>query len=216
MGFIEGVSVFEMESYPLLGFRDFPESPGVYFVFDDNGAVWYVGETSNLRARFFPKKHHHFESFLSFVSYGRVACVVEESLSKRESMEVQYIKRLSPSFNVLHRGKGSRSLLEDMLHRYAEGSKRCPFPLTSRGLIPFEDYPLWVSQVEPLFSPRWVRQILVDEFQDIYHMDASSCPRGGGWKRLTPEGLGTVIRDYLWKAHRQPQYEVSKLQESTP
>jgi predicted GIY-YIG superfamily endonuclease len=210
MDFIEGVGVLEMESYPLLGFRDFPESPGVYFVFDAKGAVWYVGETSNLRARFFPKKHHHFDDFLSFVSHARIACAVEESFSRRESMEVQYVKRLSPSFNVLHRVKGSRSLLENMLNGYAEGSKRCRLSVTEQGLIPFEDYPLWVSQVEPFFDPLWVRQVLVDEFQDIYHMDAS-CPRSDGWKRLTPEGLGTVIRDYLWKAYRQPQYEVPRL-----
>jgi hypothetical protein len=35
-----------------------PESPGIYYVLDDNKVVWYIGQATNLKTRWSGKSHH--------------------------------------------------------------------------------------------------------------------------------------------------------------
>jgi hypothetical protein len=204
MGFVKGISVLDMESYPLLGFRDMPEIAGVYFVFDDKGVVWYVGQTQNVRKRFeYP--HDHKREFLRFVAYARVAYVPVEDAEIRAQSEIGYIQALAPDLNVLHRPANVPTLYSRKSRQYAKFAKGCNKPLDN-GYIPMEDYHSWVLGAEPLFPEPFVRAQVDELFLDI--------PRYYGGRKnpyLNPEHLPLTIYDYFWVYYRQPQYEVPKL-----
>lgn len=83
-------------------FKNFPESPGLYFMYDDNNCLLYVGKSMNVRSRL----KQHFKLFQGLSREQelkqRVTRVdfMETYHSLPTSMlELHYIKTLKPSFN---------------------------------------------------------------------------------------------------------------------
>jgi hypothetical protein len=202
--FVKGVSVLEMKSYPLLGFQEFPEDGGIYFVFDDKGVVWYVGQTQNLRRRF-AFGHGRRRDFCRFVRYGKVTYIPEKDAALREEIELRYIQELAPDLNITDRPKDIPTWMAKKGRQYVEFAQSCGLPLAEGGIIPLDDYHHWVLGAEPFFAESFVKEQIEKSLKENYELFLRI---GDRFRRLTPDHIDWVIHHHFWMAFRQPQYDV--------
>lgn len=119
-------------------FENFPETPGLYFMYDKDGALLYIGKSINIRARL--KQHfkqfsgmareHEMKSRVVRVDYMECFHDLPTSL-----LELHYIKTLKPHYNISGRRK-----------YFKYGLKLCP---NSESLIAGEELKI-TTQVETL------------------------------------------------------------------
>ncbi|NJL11288.1 MAG: helix-turn-helix domain-containing protein [Calothrix sp. SM1_7_51] len=76
--------------------QSLPNTPGVYFVLNQNGEILYIGQSINLRQRL-RVGHHRYSEFLGIgaVCVAWLSCNIDEL----EDIEVQLIHLLKPILN---------------------------------------------------------------------------------------------------------------------
>lgn len=89
-------------------FENFPETPGLYFMYDKDGALLYVGKSKNIRGRL----RQHFKQFAGMMKEQQLKSRVErvEFLEcfhdlPTTLLELHYIKTLRPFYNRAGRRK---------------------------------------------------------------------------------------------------------------
>lgn len=92
-------------------FENFPETPGLYFMYDKDGALLYVGKSKNIRGRL----KQHFKQFQGMMREHQLKTRVErvEFLEcfhdlPTTLLELHYIKTMRPYFNRAGRRKNFR------------------------------------------------------------------------------------------------------------
>ncbi|MGQ1890574.1 exonuclease domain-containing protein [Thermophagus sp. OGC60D27] len=80
--------------------RELPQKPGVYFFYDANGQVIYVGKSRNIRKRVFSHLTANGKSKIRLKEQlAEVSCMVTGSELIALIMEADEIKKLKPAFN---------------------------------------------------------------------------------------------------------------------
>lgn len=92
-------------------FENFPETPGLYFMYDKDGALLYVGKSKNIRGRL----KQHFKQFQGMMREQQLKSSVErvEYLEcfhdlPTTLLELHYIKTMRPYYNRVGRRKNFR------------------------------------------------------------------------------------------------------------
>lgn len=92
-------------------FENFPETPGLYFMYDKDGALLYVGKSKNIRGRL----KQHFKQFAGMMREQQLKSRVErvEYLEcfhdlPTALLELHYIKTMRPYYNRAGRRKNFR------------------------------------------------------------------------------------------------------------
>jgi DNA polymerase III epsilon subunit family exonuclease len=92
-------------------FDNFPETPGLYFMYDKEGALLYVGKSKNIRGRL----KQHFKQFQGMIREHQLKSRVErvefmECFHELPTgiLELHFIKTLRPQYNRVGRRKNFR------------------------------------------------------------------------------------------------------------
>lgn len=89
-------------------FNDYPESPGLYFMYDKDNVLLYVGKSINIRARL----RQHFKQFSGMAREHemksrvvRVECIECYHDLPTSLLELHFIKTMRPHYNISGRRK---------------------------------------------------------------------------------------------------------------